>query len=654
MKLKSPALALALSFLLLALYGCGGGNGSSTTTITPTTQAPVASNGANTSTELAGNVVVNGYRSISIAATTTNGLKTASLLQRMKSMVAGVFIKPAIAQSAAQCQTDAYKLVGVGEDGGLTALKVTQGTDSCNVGFREMFDLGSYILLTGEGIYKGDLTCNMIFLQKNTGNLYCVGENLASRYQITTSSSSNTGTAAGGSTSNAEKVQTILDADGKTTYALVNAQSTTFDSNNQISGIKTKLLRFDLNDLESGPKAAVLLEGFQSSWQAYNTASEFEYYSLDNYRLAKNGDVLTVSNKSVWIPGSTGSNRRNLKYFYDFSTDGSEFQTSWVSDMDALVLINNSRRALATNTTNATAATIVTGATSSASNGAVTDLTYLNVSCMFDAPSTDGGILMTVPSDSWISGYDSNNMYTSRWTRTSAIFRISRPTSSTAGKPDVKFVKPSLLCADSNNWGAAGAGMYGSNINVPQKVGTNWFTLQTNYAYSWGYVNGAWQSSYDNKTSVIGNSLGATTNNVNDDLVYVIPSQNNTANGYYWAGSMSNTKIKASKDYLYLIKQDFGAYAPGSNSGMTVSRFKPSEQQNGYTITLISEVVDAAKNLTITSFTTTQKDNVADLVARDLTSAELDRVYGTISENGTYSQKPITTTKFSTVAIVKL
>lgn len=648
MRLQSSISILLATFLLLTLNGCGGGGGSSSTALTPATQAPVASTGANTSTELADSVSINGYRSVSIAATTTNGLRTATLFQKMKTMVAGFFIKPAIAQSSSLCQTDAYKLVGVGDDGSLTSLKVTQGTDSCNVGFREMFDLGSYILLTGEGIYKNDLTCNMVFLHKSTGSLYCVGENLASRYQITTASSSNTGTAAGGSTSNAEKVQTILSADGKTTFALVNAQSTTFDSNNQISGIKTKLLRFDLNDLDNGPKAAVLLEGFQSSWSAYNTASEFEYYSLDNYRLAKNGDVLTVSNKSVWIPGSTGSNRRNLKYFYDFSADGSEFQTSWVSDMDALVLINNSRRALSTNTTNATAATLVSGATSSGTSGAVTDLTYLNVSCMFDAPSNDGGILMTVPSDSWISGYDSNNMYTSRWTRTSAIFRVSRPTSSTAGKPDVTFVKPSLLCADSNSYS-----MYGGNINTPQKVGDNWFTLQTNYTYSWGYVNGMWQSSYDNKTSVIGNALGATTNNVNDDLVFVIPSQTNN-NGYYWGGSMNNTKIKASKDFLYLIKQDFGNYAPGSNSGMTVSRFKPSEQQNGYTITSISEVVDAAKNLTITSFTTTQKDNVADLVARDLTSAELDKVYGTISEGGTYSQKPITTTKFSTVAIVKL
>ena len=83
-------------------------------------------------------------------------------------------------------------------------------------------------------------------------------------------------------------------------------------------------------------------------------------------------------------------------------------------------------------------------------------------------------------------------------------------------------------------------------------------------------------------------------------------------------------------------------------------RFKPSTQRHGYSIESIGKVFEASRNLTITSFTTTQKDNVADLVARDLASDELDKVYGTINEDGSCSQKPITTTKYSTVAIVKL
>lgn len=643
--MKSTFLAAIALLLTLTLSACGGGGGSTTTTaLTPSTQAPVASSGSDTSTELASNVSISGYRSVSIAATTTNGVQTASVFQKMKTAIAGFFIKPAIAQSSAICQTDAYKLVGVGEDGSLTPLKVTQGTDSCNVGFREMFDLGSYILLTGEGIYKNDLTCNIVFVQKSSGNLYCVGESLASRYQITTTTTSST--PAGSSTSNAEKVQTILTSDGTTSYALVNAQSTTFDSNNQISGIKTKVLRFDLTDTTNGPKAAVILEGFQSSWSSYNTASEFEYYSLDNYRLAKNGDVLTVSNKSVWIPGATSSNRRNLKYFYNFSTDGADFETATLSDTDALVLINT---ALSGQTTNNTGYTAAGGSSASA-----TTYTYLQVACMFDAPNNDGGILMTTPSSSWISGYNSSaGQNTSQWTQSSSIFRVSRPNSSSAGKPVIAYVKPSLLCADSNNYS-----MYSGNVNTPQKVGDAWFTLQTTSTYSYGYNNSTnvWESSYGSKTSVIGNSLDATTNNVNNDYVYVIPTSSANANnyGYYWGGLMSNTKLRSSKDYLYLIKQDFSNYTPGSSSGMVVSRFKPQDQRNGYTIENVSNVIEAASNLTITSFTTTQKDNVADLVARDLTSAELDKVYGTISETGAYSQKPITTTKYSTVAIVKL
>lgn len=645
MNLKTPLLAIIATLLTLTLSACGGGGSSSTTTLTPSTQAPVASTGADTSTELASSVSISGYRSVSIAATTTNGVQTASLFNKMKTAIAGFFIKPAIAQSSSTCQTDAYKLVGVGEDGSLTPLKVTQGTDSCNVGFREMFDLGSYVMLTGEGIYKNDLTCNIVFVQKSTGNLFCVGESLASRYQIATNSSGSS-PSAGSSTSNAEKVQTILASDGATSYALVNAQSTTFDSNNQISGIKTKVLRFDLTDLENGPKAAVILEGFQSSWSSYNTASEFEYYSLDNYRLAKNGDVLTVSNKSVWIPGATSSNRRNLKYFYNFTADGADFETATLRDTEALVLINAALNAQTTNNTGYTAA--------GGSSASATSYTYLQVACMFDAPNNDGGILMTTPSSSWISGYNSaTGQTTSQWTQSSSIFRVGRPNASSAGKPVIEYVKPSLLCADSNNYS-----MYSGNVNTPQKVGDTWFTLQTTSTYSYGYNSNTnvWESSYGSKTSVIGNSLEATTNNVNNDLVYVIPTSSASANnyGYYWGGGMNNTKLRSSKDYLFLIKQDYSNYTPGSSSGMVVSRFKPQDQRNGYTIENISNVIEAASNLTITSFTTTQKDNVADLVARDLTSDELDKVYGTISETGTYSQKPITTTKYSTVAIVKL
>lgn len=86
---------------------------------------------------------------------------------------------------------------------------------------------------------------------------------------------------------------------------------------------------------------------------------------------------------------------------------------------------------------------------------------------------------------------------------------------------------------------------------------------------------------------------------------------------------------------------------------MVVSRLKPSQQRNGCLIEPISNIIEASRYITITSFTTVQKDNVANLVARDLTSDELDKVYGTINEDGSYTQKPITK-KYLKAGIVKL
>jgi len=497
-----------------------------------------------------------------------------------------------------------------------------------------MFDLGSYALLTGEGIYKDGLTCNLVFLQKSSGNLFCVGESLPSRYQITSSGSGGTtaGPATGGSSSVAEKIQTVLAADGTTSYALLNAQSTTFDSNNQISGLKTKLLRFDLRDTAAGPKVAVIIEGYQSGWSQYTTASEFEYFNLENYRLAKNGDALVLYYKSIWTPGgisnSANSYRRNLKYFYDFTDAGDTFSTSALKDTDALTLINNA---------------LATQATSGTSAQTATNWGWLNISCMFDAPANDGGILITTPSSSWISGYNNGQWY-QNWSNASSIFRVSRPATPSSTQPVFAFVKPSLLCSDTSNW----------NGNLPQKVGDTWYTIQTASYYGYDQNN---MYTWGSRTSIVGNSLSASNSNTNDDLTYTIPTvAGGGSPAAYWG--MSNTNIRASKDYLYLLKQGNNYMMAGGSSGSTdgieVSRFKPSQQTSGAIITGITTVIPPSQHLSISAFTTNKKDNTVDLAGRDIASIDLDKIYGTISEDGVYTQKPITTTKFSTVAIVKL
>ena len=634
------------------LIGCGGGNSTNTATpLTSDTQAPVAAvatTDTGSPTELANSVNVNGYQSLSIAATTTTNIQTASVLNRLQTMIASFFISPAYAQTSSRCTTDAYKLVGIKSDGSYEPLSVTtSGTDSCNVGFREMFDLGSDILLPGEGIYKEEQTCNLVFLNKQTGSLYCVGESVPSRYRISQATSNSSSSPAGSNNgANSERIQTIYEADGTTTkYLLLNAQSTTFDSNNQISGLKTKLIRFDLTDTTAGPKAAVLLEGYQQGWSAYTTASDFEYFNLGNYRIAQNGDVLTSYQRSFWsnyTSGASGVYRSNMKYYYAFTNGGTDYSSGNLREEESLPLFNAAISNLASVTPTGTAS-----GTASAQN--VTSLSQ--ISCMFDAPNDEGGILIALPTSSWISGYDpiTQTSY-SQWGSASSLFRVTAPNSSSNGKPVIAFVKPTLLCSSSGNT------MYGGSDNVPQKIGNTWYTLQSAGAYSYSWNNGIPQYSYSQRTSVIGNTLAATVNNVNDDTVFIIPTASSdlgSGGGYYWGSGMNGSKIRAAKDYLYLISQ--GQVSGGSSvTGMEVSRFKPSEQTSGNVITNLSNIIAEARKLTITAFTTTKKDNSADFVARDLNSDDIDKVYGTVSEGGSYSERVINNSKYSTIAIVKL
>ena len=172
--------------------------------------------------------------------------------------------------------------------------------------------------------------------------------------------------------------------------------------------------------------------------------------------------------------------------------------------------------------------------------------------------------------------------------------------------------------------------------------------------FAWAF---SYQSFGGNKTSIIGNRLYATTGNVNDDNVFTMPTSSNDlngSNGYYWGANISNTRIRASKDYLYLINQGSTTYTMDSSSGVEISRFNPYEQTNGSVITNLLRIVSSSQNLSYSAFTTTKKDNVAELVARDLASDDLDKVYGTIAEDGSYSQRTINNSRYSTIAVARL
>ncbi|WP_281742943.1 hypothetical protein [Polynucleobacter yangtzensis] len=100
-------------------------------------------------------------------------------------------------------------------------------------------------------------------------------------------------------------------------------------------------------------------------------------------------------------------------------------------------------------------------------------------------------------------------------------------------------------------------------------------------------------------------------------------------------------KINLLKTIFIYASEILGHITLVHPSGMMVLRFKPAAQRHGYSIESIGKVFEASRNLITPSFTTTQKDDVAELVARDLAGDELDKVYGAISEDGSYRQNPL-------------
>jgi hypothetical protein len=163
---KVGALALTTVTVLTA---CGGGGG------TASVAAPVVESSSN---QLAAGVSLTGYSGISLAQVGSDNRTQTAFFKKLFNQTIGKFISVAYAQSATetQCNYDLLKLAGVNEAGELTGLRVTTGEEPCNVGFIDMYDGKKYLLLTASGIYKDGLTCNLVLIQKSSGNMYCIGE----------------------------------------------------------------------------------------------------------------------------------------------------------------------------------------------------------------------------------------------------------------------------------------------------------------------------------------------------------------------------------------------------------------------------------------------------------------------------------------------
>jgi hypothetical protein len=581
----------ASAVVLGALVACGGGGGSATPASLDT--APTAASASN---QLATSVAVSGYSALSIASKTSNSMQTAGVKAVLENLLA-LLVRPAY---AATCANDAYKLIGVNEDGTSTPLPVTAGgIDQCGVGFRSMFDAGNYILLTGDGIYKDDLTCNLVFLNKSNGELFCVGESAPAKYDILGKSA----------WKNYARLQLSTDKN----YLFLEAAAVIFDSNNQITGKKTKLMRFDLSDPTKGPQGTVLVEGFQNSWLSpgggasfAGDVSQFEGFDINNYAGLDNGDAMVMYNRYVYSVGgmnmaaSSPLSKQN-NFYYRFDDDGAFNRIEVDADQVAQLVTAEMQQ-------NGSNATFGTGAIG-------------QIPCYFKSADRDK-FYFAIPFAAMVNNNSVNK---------SLIVSAVRPAAS-ATSLSVSRYTTSLLCA--NTW----------NSTTPYYViNGEYYNLDTSWYWDPNTNSGG------NLTALIKKDFGFATETPQNDVVYKISTSNS-----WWGGK----SMYVSENYLYMKSPYTGGWSMGSTPGDTLERFDPATFNNtlavGSQLGSALTILTSSDNISIQSISSDAADDNLKIVGRKTDDADLLKVYGTVDALGVLIWAPQTSVTYSPVTILKL
>lgn len=492
------------------------------------------------------------------------------------------------------------KLAGVAADGTLDKLAVTTGADDCTTGFIDMYDGAKYVLLTASGIYKDGLTCNLVLINKSDGNLYCVGERSRSIYKISGADSWKA----------YEKLQVSDDGN----YMFLETDSTVFDQNGQVTGIKTKLLRFDLTDDAKGPVAITLVEGFQKSWlsSAYTSGSidqEYEGFTIKGYQGLNNGDLAILYERSFSSPG-TWSTKLNA-YYYSFASDGAyervKFDDSAINSALTTAFNNNAN----------------------AGNMNTNSMNWYDISCFFKDPTADTSFIFTIPYSYW-NGANSG-MY-------ALVLKGTKPSSGEVTMPVSVVFEASAICSESSGMGAAAA-MGSTGGTRPSKIGDTYYALQSRY----GMDN---MTGWSSKVYLVSNKFDG-----NVDTSQLLSSSNN-----WWTGGR---KLYASKDYLYLKSPSNGmAWTNNIQPGDSLWRIDPTlsllDNQGNIDAQLHKEVIVANDYLSLTKVAANKKDNLVKITARDLADNDLTKIIGDIDEAGLFTKATAINTTLQPVSILKL
>jgi hypothetical protein len=329
MKLKIILGAVVLS-LLVACGGSGGGGSAAA----PTSESTTGSNQLPTNLPAIKSLTAMALQTPSASQVSQwkNALpfyaKARLQLNQIMASLQEKLIPNAYAQSSSSSSTSSSQtssnqstvcsvknLVGVNSDGTSIDLSLTSGASGECVGVTDMFDGKTYVLLATEGIYKDGKTCNLVFAQKSTGSLFCLGEKSRSRYTFTRKDGSNW------------KKYDILQATDNGNYIFLETKVDIYDTLGSKTGELVKVLRFDLTDSINGPSVMTVLEAENTSWYSWSNSGDTTWFTLYGYSGLENGDMAATYQYSINNYTFSSNNYINDSTYFAYNASAGNFDS---------------------------------------------------------------------------------------------------------------------------------------------------------------------------------------------------------------------------------------------------------------------------------------------------------------------------------------
>jgi hypothetical protein len=409
--------------------------------------------------------------------------------------------------------------------------------------------------------------------------------------------------------------------------------STVFDHNGQVTGIKTKLIRFDMRDDAVGPVSSTLLEGFQQSWLSGSNfgfnAADFEGFRIKGYQGLNNGDLAILYERSI---SSSNSWAYKLNAFYYLFNNDSSYERIKFDDAS----IN-------TGLTNAYQAATSSNANGQSAWGGGSQMNWYDISCFFKDPADPNSFVFTIP---YYYGYSYQSPNNGPWNWVNGvnavIFKATKPASGATTMTASVIRGDTAICSESSSMSGGGpaAAAGGGAGSRPSKIGDQYYAIQT----SSGWDSSA--NSWGQKTYLVSNKFDGS-----PDVKKLVATSNS------WFGGK---KLFASKDFLLLKSPADGmAWTFNSQPGDNLWRLDPATNFRLTGAGVLDprdylSVISSTESISISKLATDSTSNAAKLTGRKLNDPDLLKIVGDISEAGVFVASPSVNKTLQPVSIVKL